>query len=250
MSASQALSVGDAQAIKSNFDTNGFAVIDELSSPETTATLRKAYDALLAGHEKAGVLDRQLGGITRQIMLPHTLHEAFADNEAIENGRKVASALLGQDATDILFSMLIYKPAGHPHTTPWHQDASYAGQPVSPAGTLFPNNSVVQFWVALDDVTQDMGCMEFVPGVHQKPMPEHYVASGDPEDDGRLLAMVDAEQVLDLDTAVACPLKAGQATVHGYLTPHYTGPNKSADRGRPAFIFSFANPEALASLMS
>jgi len=100
----------------------------------------------------------------------------------------------------------------------------------------------------LDDVDEHMGCMEFIPGVYHKPMPEHFVSSGDPEDEGRLLAMVNPERDLDLLTRVACPLKAGGATVHGYATPHYTGPNRSSTRGRPAFIFSFANPDALANI--
>ena len=144
-----------------------------------------------------------------------------------------------------MFSMAIYKPPMHPHETPWHQDMAYAGRPVMRAGTVQPNDAVVQFWVALDNVDEDMGCMEFVPAVQNNPLPEHYVASGDPEDDGRLLAMKDPERFMDLSTKVACPLKAGGATVHGHATPHYTGPNRSKERGRPAFIFSFANFDAL-----
>jgi ectoine hydroxylase-related dioxygenase (phytanoyl-CoA dioxygenase family) len=79
-------------------------------------------------------------------------------------------------------------------------------------------------------------------------MPEHRVASGDPDDESRLLEMTAPARDLDLDTAVPCPLSAGSATMHGYATPHYTGPNRSSDRGRRAFIFSFAHPNALASI--
>jgi hypothetical protein len=48
--------------------------------------------------------------------------------------------------------------------------------------------------------------------------------------------------VLDLKSAVACPLRAGGATVHNYGTPHFTPPNRSANRPRRAYIFNFANP--------
>ena len=30
---------------------------------------------------------------------------------------------------------------------------------------------VAQFWLALDDIDETMGCMEFIPGGHRAPMP-------------------------------------------------------------------------------
>lgn len=230
------------------FETNGFAVVEDLASPDCVAELKAAYQDLLEGRVACGEFDRELGGITRQIMMPHLHHPVFADNEAVRKASRIAGRLIGQDAPDLLFSMAIYKPPGHPYETPWHQDMAYAGRPVTEAGARLPNDAVAQFWLALEDVDEEMGCMEFIPGVHQQPMPEHHVASGDPEDEGRLLAMVAPERDLDLSTAIACPLKAGSATVHGYATPHYTGPNRSKDRGRPAYIFSFANPAAFAEI--
>lgn len=236
--------------IVKDFERDGFAVVDALASPDCVNALKAAYDDILEGRVSCGEFDRHLGGITRQIMMPHLCHPAFADNEAIRNAQAIASKLIHRDKPDLMFSMAIYKPPGHPHETPWHQDMAYAGRPATEAGTVLPNDAIAQFWLALDDVDENMGCMEFVPGVFDRPMPEHFVASGEPDDEGRLLAMTDPERDLDLKTKVACPLKAGDATVHGYATPHYTGPNQSRTRGRPAFIFSFANPDALAAIAS
>ena len=236
------------EAIDREFRRDGFATVANLASDTCTEELKKAYDDLLEGRVSCGEFDRNLGGLTRQIMMPHLCHPAFAENEAVTNARQIAARLIDEENPDLLFSMAIYKPPQHPHETPWHQDMAYAGRPVTPAGTRLPNDAIVQFWLALDDVDEDMGCMEFVPGMQHEPMPEHYVAAGDPDDEGRLLAMTDPESFLDLSTKVACPLKAGSATVHGYAAPHYTGPNNSTTRGRPAFIFSFANPRRLESL--
>ena len=105
-----------------------------------------------------------------------------------------------------------------------------------------PNNLTIPFWLALDDVDETMGCMEFIPAIQRNPMPEHIVASGEATDDARLLAIRDPESVLDLSTTVKCPLAAGSATIHGYSTPHFTGPNQST-RQRRAFIFSFARSD-------
>lgn len=236
------------QAASEAFLRDGFAVIENLAGEHELPPLRSAYDAMLSGQVEGDAVDRSLGGLTRQIMFPHLGNPAFADSPVIERARTYAAALLGVQAPPLMFSMLIYKPPGHPHETPWHQDMAYAGRPVTPAGTRLPNNVIVQFWLTLDDVSDDMGCMEFLPGVQNSPMPEHYVYSGDPGDESRLLAVVDPASVFDLTNAVRCPLKAGGATVHGYATPHHTGPNRSQTRGRRAFIFSFASPDALSAI--
>lgn len=238
----------DRDGIARRFGEDGFARIDRLASEDCIRDLRSAYDDLLDGRVESGAFDRQLGGITRQIMMPHIVSPTFADNEAVRNGRYVAEQLIGVAHPEILFSMAIYKPPGHPHETPWHQDMSYAGRPFTEKGAILPNDAVAQFWLALDEVDEDMGCMEFIAGKQDDPMPEHYVASGDPDDEARLLAIVDPERDLDFSRRVACPLQPGGATVHGYAAPHFTGPNRSSTKGRPAFIFSFANPEALAAI--
>ncbi|MEO0883703.1 MAG: phytanoyl-CoA dioxygenase family protein [Pseudomonadota bacterium] len=229
----------------SAFERDGFAVVPQLADAKDVAAMREAYDSILNGTINGGAFDRNLGDITRQIMIPHLIHPAFGDSPVIERARKVAGDLMGRQAPNLFYSMLIYKPPGHPHETPWHQDIAYVGRPFTEAGASVPNNAIVQFWLALDDVDADMGCMEFVPGAHLHPMPAHHVASGDPDDEGRLLATTDPESAYALDEAIVCPLRAGDATVHGYMTPHRTGPNRSEDRDRPAFIFSFAEPEIL-----
>ena len=234
-------------AAAERFDRDGFAVLEGLADRATVADLGAVYDGMLSGAVPCPGTDRQLGGLTRQIMAPNAHHPIFIDNPAVEAARRISQGLVRCDDPQFFFSMLIYKPGGHPHATPWHQDMSYAYMPFTRAGTVWPGDVVAQFWVALDDVDETMGCMEFIPGAHRQPMPEHHVAAGDPADDGRLLAIVDPAASLDLSTAVKCPLPAGSATVHGYTTPHYTGPNRSA-RGRRAFIFSFANMPRLRQL--
>lgn len=230
------------------FDRDGFAIVEKLADPATVVSLGAVYDDMLSGAISCPGTDRSLGGITRQIMVPHLHHAIFAENPAVAAARRIAVELMRCDDPRFFFSMLIYKPGGHPHETPWHQDMAYAGMPFTRAGLVWPNDAVAQFWLALDDVDETMGCMEFVPGAHRQPMPEHHVAGGDPTDDGRLLAIVDPAAHLDLSRAVKCPLAAGSATVHGYATPHYTGPNRSA-RGRRAYIFSFTNEEMLRRLI-
>lgn len=231
-------------AISEQFDTCGYAIAEGLADAKCLEMLRPLYDGIIDGSIPCPTADRKLGGLTTQVVMPHLHFPELEANSAVKAASKIVARNQDTDDPELVFSMMIYKPGGHPHETPWHTDVSYAGVPTAPIGAAVPNNTVMTFWLALDDVDEDMGCMEFIPGRQEQPMPEHYVYSGEPTADDRLLAIRNPEKALDLDEAKKCPLKAGSATIHGYNTPHFTAPNRS-DRGRRAFIFAFNHPQAL-----
>jgi ectoine hydroxylase-related dioxygenase (phytanoyl-CoA dioxygenase family) len=222
------------------FLADGYACIDHFVDAPLLADIRVAYDEVISGRVQAR-LDRMLGGIIRQVRSPSTDHPFFVDNPAVHAGRRLAAHLFGGTADDYakFYEMLIDKPAGTAHETPWHQDIGYFGRPVAPPG--FPTGMPdLQIWVALDDVDADNGCMQFLPRRHGEPAWEHVVASGDPDDEGRLLRCSDAAlATAPLHTAVVGSVPAGGATVHVPGTPHYTGPNLT-DRPRRAYIFNIA----------
>jgi hypothetical protein len=230
------------ETIVEEFRRDGFLAIPRLADAETVARLGEVYDAMLRREIDVSATDNPLGMITRQIMMPSKYHAVFRDNAALEGAREIAKSLLGVDDPRPRFDMLIYKEPGQLATTPWHQDFSYAVMPMTPAGSTIPVDDYLQFWVALDDVDEENGCMHFVPGAHRAPLLEHYIAGGAADYTQRLLAIRDAEEKLDLGRAVACPLKAGGATVHNYGTPHFTSGNQTADRPRRAYIFNYSRP--------
>ena len=225
------------------FQHDGFLVMPEFIDAATVADLRDAYDDILEGRTPARG-DGMLGGITRQVMLPSTSDARFRSNAALTAAGTIAEQLL-EGPVEFYFDMLIDKPPGHPHETPWHQDMSYALQPFALAGTPITLTNV-QFWVALDDTDAENGCMHFLPAVHHGALLEHHVASGDPLDTQRLLAITNPARDLDLASAVVAALPAGGATVHSYGTPHYTPSNRSTDRRRRAYIFNFRRLSAAA----
>jgi ectoine hydroxylase-related dioxygenase (phytanoyl-CoA dioxygenase family) len=218
------------------WNRDGFLILERLVDARTLADLRTAYDDILSGRV-AVPGDRMLGQITRQVMAPSSAHPTFDDNPAVRTGMRLARQLFGTDEVARTFDMLIYKPPGHPHETPWHQDMAYGRRPFTEPGTKV-SIGTIQFWVPLDDVDTENGCMQFVPGYHRRPLLEHHVASGDPAGDGRLLALVDPASQLDLTKTVVAEIPAGAATMHTDGTPHYTGPNRSANRPRRSYIFN------------
>lgn len=223
-----------------SFKTEGFLAIPKLADAKTVAAIGAVYDAMLDGEIDVTPTDNPLGMITRQIMMPSRYHEMFRSNPALDSAREIAKVLLKHQAPKPIFDMLIYKEPGHTATTPWHQDFSYSVMPHAPAGVSIPTDEIVQFWLALDVVDERNGCMHFVPAAHRQPMLEHYVASGAPDYSQRLLAIRDPAGSLALETAVACPLEAGGATVHNYGTPHFTSGNTTTDCRRRAYIFNYS----------
>jgi len=100
----------------------------------------------------------------------------------------------------------------------WHQDATYFG--------LRPHLHVTA-WVALTDATAENGCMEFLPGSHERGQLPHtagVVASSV----NRARQAVDGS--VDDAPAVHAPLYAGEFSLHHTLTLHRSQPNRS--RGR------------------
>jgi ectoine hydroxylase-related dioxygenase (phytanoyl-CoA dioxygenase family) len=137
------------------------------------------------------------------------LAPALAETLTFRRCAEVAERLLGR-AVEHRFDHAIYKPPFNGAATSWHQDEAYA---------LERKILSAHFWVPLQDVTRDMGCMEFIPGSHRGALGRHH--RRDRLRDAHALELVG----LDTSQAVACPIRAGDATVHFPRTVHYTGPN-------------------------
>lgn len=218
---------------------DGFLIVRSFVDQQTVSELGAAYDELLRAEGSAPPVDYMLGGITREINFPSAAHPVFRENVAVTRGLALARRLLGTESVARTYDMLIYKPPGHPYETPWHQDWAYSRQPFAEAGATDPPESI-QFWVPLDDVDVETGCMQFVPGCHEARLLEHAVASGDPTAESRLLALTHPHEQVDLSTVVVAEIPAGGATLHAPGTPHFTGPNRSSTRQRRSYVFNIA----------
>ena len=113
-----------------------------------------------------------------------------------------------------------------------HQDEMYLT--TTPAGKVFG------IWVALDDATEENGCLDFIPGSHKTvPCTRFYVRTGATNEGAKLVDYEGEADYLsnpDPDKYVRCPVKSGDLVlIHG-LVVHKSGPNTS---GKPRAAFSF-----------
>jgi hypothetical protein len=112
------------------------------------------------------------------------------------------------------FDHAIYKGAHNRTATPWHQDAAF---------TLWRRSQSRQlhFWIPLQDVSRESGCMTFLAGSHRAPMLHHRRVL---RQSGRL----GREALPDTDGCIACPVAVGGLTIHTPATLHCAGRNESA----------------------
>ncbi|XP_041111675.1 probable alpha-ketoglutarate-dependent hypophosphite dioxygenase isoform X1 [Polyodon spathula] len=123
----------------------------------------------------------------------------------------------------------------HNHGLPfvaWHQDIRYWG---------FEGGSVASVWLALDDVDQENGVLQVIPGSHHQGLLPH-ITSSNP---GNMLTANQEipEHLLNTSEAVECPLQAGQMSIHDGLTVHASEPNLSTRR-RCGFVIRYVPTSA------
>lgn len=211
------------------FARNGYLAIDRITSDDEIAWLRELYDRIL---EKPGPFSVQYttGGLIHQVMGPDLHHPQLRETEYFRSGRRLACQLLGtsEDELEGHFTHMIYKPAGTGRSTPWHQDEAYWDKP-----HLLHHS--VSVWMPLDPVSEESGCMQFLPGSHRGDVLRYRRLPG--------LEPLELDEDVDLSAAVACPLRPGGATFHHCRTLHYTAPNTSNVQRR-AYAMTFHGPAA------
>jgi phytanoyl-CoA hydroxylase len=214
---------------KASFDHNGFLIYGPLLTPQELEPLRHWIDALASGSTpeaqkvgrrleaeavKGGLQDAdetskvwQLTGVTRHVpaLFEHARNPRLLD---------IVEGLLGTPDIKLYSDQVLMKPAFHGSPVSWHQDSGYWRNVAPPA--------LVSCWTALDDATEENGCVRMVPGSHKLGVVEHQR-----EEDGFFHV-----RSLDLSTAVPVVLPAGGVGFHHSCTVHGSGSNKTPNRRR------------------
>lgn len=226
------------------FRENGYLVVDAITDEAELERLRQIFDRLFA--QGAGRADGNQFDLTGtdpnsdpakakvpQMLFPSKYAPELKQTRCWHNALSLGMQLLSVgDCTRqqlVVRDHAIVKPPGSTGSTPWHQDEAYWED-----DTLYNELSV---WIPLQDTTKQMGCLQFIPGSHKAEVVPHHRYNNDP----RVIALEVDKGHIDESKAVACPLKAGSATIHDERMLHYSTGNNSAVPRR-AFILTVGVP--------
>ena len=205
----------------------------------------------LLNEEQINQLNRELAEVMDPNHPDHDLFYEFHSNESTDPDRIVfhslghwrmtpgfhdilwnpaflmaAHQLLGEKGVRFWHDQLFCKPAKHGGVVAWHQDFSY--------WTRTTPMQHLTVWVGLDDVTQENGCMQYIPGSHRWGLLDKPVLTGDMVG---LKAFLNEEQTKQLDHPTPIEMKKGFASFHHPLLVHGSFENNS-DRPRRAFVLN------------
>ncbi|WP_321948058.1 phytanoyl-CoA dioxygenase family protein [Burkholderia cenocepacia] len=228
--------------LRSRFHHDGFAVINGLIDTAEIEDLREIGHRLLGsrtGYAQGLMFDfypESNGGDSGPQLLQ--LHWASYFERRLAKLRircaafDIAKALLGPNVRFAGDSFFL-KQSRTDTVTPWHQDDAFTDARI--------DHREVNFWIPLQAVSVDNGCMRFIPGSHLYDVLPHVPLGGDVTAHG-------LERVGGFDPAraVTCPLMPGDCTVHAGRTLHAAGANFS-DRPRYAYALNFRLPRRCSS---
>jgi phytanoyl-CoA hydroxylase len=161
----------------------------------------------------------------------HAMHDLDPVFSTFSRAPQIAELVadLGMADALVLQSMYIFKQPRIGGEVHWHCDHSFLWT---------EPQSVVGLWVALEDATQENGCLWAVPGGHVLPAKNRFRRDGD----GTRMEVFD-ESPYDTSQAVPLEVKAGTVIVlHGTL-PHASAPNTS-DKSRHAYTLHILDSSA------
>jgi phytanoyl-CoA hydroxylase len=215
------------------FDRDGFIMGPQIYSRDEAEALRVRMHDILRGKRGGAESVRNLLGeasdrVVFQIVNAWEADDLFSAHMHNETLCALAAQLMKTDTVRVWHDQIQYKPSVVGGPTDWHQDHPY-WPVIQPA-------DLVSAWLALDDATEENGCMWMVPGSHL----------WGPHKNGTIGTDENFDPAPNLDelpgglsiTKVPCPVRRGQVMFHHCLTWHGSPCNHS-EHGRPAIAVHY-----------
>ena len=217
------------------YQRDGYLVVEDVVGPDEVATIEDRLRQYVRGERTEDEFERMLEpsidpaafdgegepvrkfegvGMVREDDVFHDLavHDGILD---------VVKRLQGPNLK-LLRSAGMLKPPQVGSEKKFHQDAAY--YPIRPMDH-------VTVWVALDEATEENGCMQVVPGAHTDGLLTHEEVEYDTD-----IALAGSDY--DESDTVSLSMDPGDVLFQHCLLPHYTAPNET-DRWRRAMIVAY-----------
>ncbi len=219
------------------YHTNGYIVVENVISAKDIADLRKVTDEFVDKSrevtEHSNVFDLEPGHTPaapklRRLKNPVVLHPIYDRMLRHDYILDSVAQLVGPNVRYDT-SKLNMKSAGFGSPVEWHQDFAFA--------TPVTNDDMLSVGLAIDDMTQENGCLLFVPGSHKGPIYDHH------QNDVFVGGITDPD--FRPDNAVPIEVKAGGITIHHTRTLHASAPNLSG-KSRRLLLLQYSAADTLA----
>ncbi|MCE9590191.1 MAG: phytanoyl-CoA dioxygenase family protein [Planctomycetes bacterium] len=208
------------------FERDGFLVIDRILTPEQVQRGRDAMARIYGGQITHDRRPEAFRGPVQQWgpdRVKHYVHARFLDGDfwdiaTSERPARMSAELLRTPRVSLTEDQLLEKPGGG-LALAMHQDYSYWGFSDIP--------QMATCWVALTDVTPDMGPIRFIKGSHRWPLapaPSNFAGGSDDE------MMEAADKVRPPGAAlefVDAVVPAGGGSIHHAMTLHGSKANRT-----------------------
>ena len=213
--------------LKTSFDRDGYVYIPGFLSPDEVDLLNGNLARFIAEKLPAMAInhyfyeDKNDSTTLKQMQDLEKYDKWFEAMAVAGQYRDLAKALLGEEV-ECKTVEYFNKPSKIGKPTPPHQDGYYF---------MLEPQQALTMWLALEDVTEETGCVKYVKGSHLNGMRTH----GRTATLGFSQSIVDFGTEEDIKNEIAFPAKPGDLLVHHSLTIHRAGANTTADRTRKAF---------------
>jgi hypothetical protein len=217
------------------FRRDGFINIRQACSREETIEIRRMLEDLYA--RKVGVKEgaqfdvlkpAEISAITLgQVTNPSNYAPALRKTAFVAKACALASQILGPRSFNS-FDLVLMKPAFEGAATPWHQDQAYR--------KLNYEFDEITLWLPLQDVDENSGCMQFVPGSHTGQIKPHRSPNGDCK-----AHSLECCYLPSSPETVSVPMQLGDCSIHDGRVLHGSPANRSSVN-RYAYILTFRNP--------
>jgi phytanoyl-CoA hydroxylase len=212
---------------------NGYVLVERMFTPTEAADYRRECHELAARlaaerdiEATWGSARKGLPGAQQSVLLHcHDVQfyaAAFTRLIVDERLTGAAADIIGSPNVQLHHNKMFIKPPERGSPFPMHQDHPF-----------FPHarHSMIAAIIHFDDAPLEKGCVRVVPGSHKLGPLEHV------DDGGWHLPF----ERYPLESAVACPARAGDVLFFSYLTIHGSGINTS-DEARTTLLVQMRDP--------
>lgn len=232
---------------KEHFRANGFLIVRDAISPQRINCLQERIARLFASDTRLiQKNDKWACWLSLNSLTGHQyMLNAWKGDELVAH--TATDAVLGEAVADLgdwpgvrlaLDTVWWKRPGARP--VPFHQDAATVRMFLQPA-------DFITCWVALDDVAEEIGSLQYAPGSHKWPVDESIgVGKQDhTEEDYRTHLFTAANRIgISRPEIVTVSGQAGMCSFHHGLLWHGSPANSSTDRPRRAYAILFVRMDS------